>query len=109
MSPTSSRAVPHPFPDLTAGALLVLVAIALFATRLSLPSILDDRGFYLHGDWVLDAIQNGHWIVQRNHVGDVVRSRRCTSGWSPSRRPVGRISLITMMLAGALAPWPLPP
>lgn len=104
MSPTSSRAVPHPFPDLTAGALLVLVAIALFATRLSLPSILDDRGFYLHGDWVLDAIQNGHWIVQRNHVGDVV-SKPPLYIWlvALATWPVGRISLITMMLPGALA------
>ena len=104
MSPTSSRSVPHPFPNLTAGALLVLVAIALFAMRLSLPSILDDRGFYLHGDWVLDAVQNGHWIVQRNHVGDVV-SKPPLYIWLAALAtwPVGRISLITMMLPGALA------
>ena len=51
--------VSHPFPDLIAVALLALVAISLFAIRLSLPSVLDDRGFSLHGDWVLDAVQNG--------------------------------------------------
>jgi len=104
MSPTSSRAVPHPFSDLTAGALLVLVAIALFAMRLSLPSILDDRGFYLHGDWVLDAVQNGHWIVQRNHVGDVV-SKPPLYIWLAALAivPVGRISLLTMLLPGAVA------
>jgi 4-amino-4-deoxy-L-arabinose transferase-like glycosyltransferase len=104
MSPTSPHTVSRPFPDLIAGVLLALVAIALFALRLSLPSILDDRGFYLHGDWVLDAVQNGHWIVQRNHVGDVV-SKPPLYIWLAglATLSVGRISLLTMMLPGAVA------
>jgi Dolichyl-phosphate-mannose-protein mannosyltransferase len=94
----------RPFPDLIAGALLALVAISLFAIRLSLPSVLDDRGFYLHGDWVLDAVQNGHWIVQRNHVGDVV-SKPPLYIWlaALATLPVGRISMLTMLLPGAVA------
>ena len=104
MSPASPGTVSRPLPDLIAGALLALVAIALFAVRLSLPSILDDRGFYLHGDWVLDALQNGHWVVQRNHVGDVV-SKPPLFIWlaALATLPVGGISLLTMMLPGAVA------
>jgi 4-amino-4-deoxy-L-arabinose transferase-like glycosyltransferase len=104
MSPAASGTVSRPFPDLIAGALLALVAIALFTVRLSLPSILDDRGFYLHGDWVLDAIQNGHWVVQRNHVGDVV-SKPPLFIWlaALATLPVGGISLLTMLLPGAVA------
>jgi 4-amino-4-deoxy-L-arabinose transferase-like glycosyltransferase len=94
----------RPFPDLIAGALLTLVALSLFAIRLSLPSILDDRGFYLHGAWVLDAVQNGHWVVQRNHVGDIV-SKPPLYIWlaALSTLPFGRISLLTMVLPSALA------
>jgi 4-amino-4-deoxy-L-arabinose transferase-like glycosyltransferase len=91
-------------PDLIAGALVALVAIALFAVRLSLPSVLDDRGFSLHGAWVLDAVQNGHWIGQRNHVGDVT-SKPPLYVWlaSIATLAAGRISPFTMMLPGAIA------
>jgi 4-amino-4-deoxy-L-arabinose transferase-like glycosyltransferase len=94
----------RPFPDLIAGALLTLVALSLFAIRLSLPSVLDDRGFYLHGAWVLDAVQNGHWVVQRNHVGDVV-SKPPLYIWlaALTTLPFGRISLLSMLLPSAVA------
>ena len=92
------------FPNLTAGALLALVAVALFAIRLVLPSVLDDRGFYLHGAWVMDAVQNGHWIVQRNHGGDVV-SKPPLYIWlaALATLPFRRISTFTMLLPGAIA------
>jgi 4-amino-4-deoxy-L-arabinose transferase-like glycosyltransferase len=104
MTPASPRTVSPPFLDLIAGTLLALVAISLFATRLFLPSVLDDRGFYLHGDWVLDAVQNGHWIVQRNHAGDVV-SKPPLYIWLAglAAMSAGRISLLTMLLPGAVA------
>lgn len=93
-----------PVPGLIAGALLALVAISLFAIRMALPSVLDDRGFHLHGAWVLDAVQNGHWIAQRNHVGDVI-SKPPLYVWlaALATLAVGRISVLTMMLPGAIA------
>ena len=92
------------FPNLIAGALLALVAVSLFAIRLALPSVLDDRGLYLHGAWVLDAVQNGHWIVQQNHVGDVALKPPLYI-WLAALATLafGRISPFTMLLPGAIA------
>jgi hypothetical protein len=93
-----------PVPGLIAGALLALVAVLLFAIRVALPSVLDDRGFSLHGAWVLDAVQNGHWIAQRNHVGDI-NSKPPLYVWLAALATLafGRISLFTVLLPGALA------
>jgi len=95
---------PHRFSDLTACSLLALVAIPMFAIRLSLPSVLDDRGFYLHGAWVLDAVQNGNWISQRNYVGEVT-SKPPLYVWlaAVAMLAFGRISVFTMLLPSAIA------
>jgi 4-amino-4-deoxy-L-arabinose transferase-like glycosyltransferase len=90
--------------DLIACSLLALVAISIFSIRLSLPSVLDDRGFYLHGAWVLDAVQNGNWICPQNHAGDLT-SKPPLYIWlaALATLPFARISLFTMMLPGAIA------
>jgi 4-amino-4-deoxy-L-arabinose transferase-like glycosyltransferase len=94
----------HRLSDLTACSLLALVAISIFAIRLSLPSVLDDRGFYLHGAWVLDAVQNGNWICPRNHLGDLT-SKPPLYIWLAGLATLAfaRISLFTMLLPGAIA------
>jgi 4-amino-4-deoxy-L-arabinose transferase-like glycosyltransferase len=94
----------HRLSDLTACSLLALVAISIFAIRLSLPSVLDDRGFYLHGAWVLDALQNGNWISPRNHAGDLT-SKPPLYIWlaALATLPFARISLFSMLLPGAIA------
>jgi hypothetical protein len=90
--------------DRRAWALLAIVAIALLAIALALPAVLDDRGFSLHGAWVLDVIQNGNWISPRNQSGDVV-TKPPLYVWlaALSTLPFGRISLLTMLLPNAVA------
>lgn len=61
-----------PLAPVAAVGLLAAVALALFALRLSLPSHLDDRGIPLYAAWVLDAVQNGRWIVPLNEQGALV-------------------------------------
>lgn len=85
-------------------AYIALVATALVAIRLSSPAVLHDRGFYLHGAWVLDAVQNGHWICPRNHTGEVT-SKPPLYLWLAGLATLAsdRISLCTMVLPSAMA------
>src|SRR5574342_560646 len=94
----------RPGEDQLAWLLLALVAIALSAVALALPATLNDRGFHLHGAWVLDAIQNGNWISPRNHLGSVV-SKPPLYIWLAglSALPFGRISLFAMLVPSAIA------
>src|SRR5262245_30459395 len=80
-------------------AVLALVAIAMFGLRLSLPSVLGDRGLFLHGAWVLDVVQNGHWVCPSNYLGEIT-SKPPLYVWlaALATLPAGRVSLFTMLL-----------
>ena len=89
---------------MTACFLVAAVAIALFAIRLSLPSVFADRGYDVYGAWVMDAVQNGHWISQQDDAGNVA-SKPPLYIWLAALATLlsGRISMFTMLLPSALA------
>ena len=84
--------------------MLALVAISIFGLRLSLPSVLGDRGLFLHGAWVLDVVQNGNWVCPRNYLGEIT-SKPPLYVWSAALAtlPFGRVSVFTMLLPSAIA------
>ena len=51
--------------------LIVLLAAALFAVRVTAPSDLMDNDQERPASYVLDAVVNGHWLVQRDWTGAI--------------------------------------
>lgn len=72
MSLAAASSLPAPrTSDRRARALLWAVGIALFLVRLGSPSDLTDNDQERPASYVLDVVCNGHWIVQRDAVGEI--------------------------------------
>ena len=74
--PTASRVRKHhimkPRTFLTLGLLLlILLVVGLFAVRLAAPSDLMDKDQERPASYVLDILQNGHWICQTDWMGSI--------------------------------------
>ncbi|MBI3192586.1 MAG: glycosyltransferase family 39 protein, partial [Pedosphaera parvula] len=94
---------PRPAP-VRRGLFLGLVVLALYVIRLAAPSDLIDYGQEANTAYVLDAVGNGHWIVQRDLYG-AVTSKPPLYTWLASSVSValGRIDRFTLSLPAALA------
>jgi hypothetical protein len=102
MSSNSSPALIEPsFQKLL--ALLALVWLAIFIIALSGYPDLTGNERRVSG-YVLDAVQNGHWMIQRDAMGDVA-SKPPLLTWLISGMTLlmGRLTLFGMYLPSALA------
>lgn len=83
---------------------LILVVGALFALRLSGPSNLTDNDQERPASYVLDALRNDHWIIQRDWTGDIA-SKPPVYTWlaALASLPGGELTLFTLYLPCALA------
>ncbi len=86
------------------GLFLSAVVLALYVIRLAGPSDLIDYGQEANTAYVLDAVRNAHWIVQRDLYG-AVASKPPLYTWLASSVSValGRIDRFTLSLPAALA------
>jgi 4-amino-4-deoxy-L-arabinose transferase-like glycosyltransferase len=92
-----------PPPRLTL-VIIAVVGILLFAIRVSLPSVASDRGFQLYGPWVLDAVQNGHWLAPVSHTGALVSKPPLFVGMAAlATWCAGRLTVLTVVLPSGLA------
>src|ERR1043165_8396412 len=82
---------------------LILLWAAIFAIALTgYPKLLDNERRV--GGYVLDAVQNGHWIMQRDFTGDIA-SKPPVLTWIASLSTLcfGRINRFSIYLPSALA------
>ena len=88
-------------PHLT--AILALIAVSIFVIALSgMPNLMDNERHV--AAYVLDAVQNGNWICQRDTTGDIA-SKPPMYTWiaALATLPFGRINRFSLSLPSALA------
>ena len=80
------------------------LAVALFAVRLLAPSDLVDYGQELPIAYTLDALQNGHWLVQWDTFGSII-SKPPLFNWLAiaSAKIFGGVNRFSMTLPAGLA------
>lgn len=83
---------------------LVLLGAFLFALRLAGPADLTDNDQERPASYVLDAVQNGHWAIQRDAYDDLA-SKPPMLTWlaGAATALAGRISRLTLYLPSAAA------
>ncbi len=83
---------------------VTLVCVALFVCRFLQPSYLMDKDQQRPASYVMDALRNGNWVVQRDASGDVM-SKPPLSTWTRALAalPFDRINLLLLVLPSALA------
>jgi 4-amino-4-deoxy-L-arabinose transferase-like glycosyltransferase len=83
---------------------LGLVALIMFVIRLESPSNLMDGDQERPASYVLDALQNGNWLCQRDVTGDIT-SKPPLYTWLAALASLsfGRLNLVTLYLPAVLA------
>jgi hypothetical protein len=73
MSAAPPPAAPEPPAPAATRAWLLILALgaALFGLRLAAPADLTDNDQERPASYVLDAVQNGHWLIQRDAYDDI--------------------------------------
>src|SRR5689334_13300464 len=94
----------YPRGGLLPWGLIIWVGLLLFAVRLLAPPNLLDNDQERPASYVLDAVQNGHWLCQRDLAGEIA-SKPPLWTWLASVITLvcGRINLLALYLPGALA------
>jgi hypothetical protein len=82
---------------------IVFLGTALFGLRLVGPADLTDNDQERPASYVLDAVQNGHWLIQRDAYDDIA-SKPPLFTWLAGLATVcaGRISRLTLYLPSAV-------
>jgi len=82
---------------------IVVLGAALFGLRLLGPADLTDNDQERPASYVLDAVQNGHWLIQRDAYDDIA-SKPPLFTWLAGLATVcaGRISRLTLYLPSAV-------
>src|SRR5689334_16997704 len=82
---------------------MALLALALFVLRQLAPPNLLDQDQENPGIYVLDVVQNGHWICQRNLLGEIA-SKPPLYTWLAAlvSLGIGRVNLFSLYLPGAV-------
>jgi 4-amino-4-deoxy-L-arabinose transferase-like glycosyltransferase len=98
--PTTSRRV----TGISLGLVVVFTVTALFIARLLGPSDLIDYGQEWPTSYVLDAVKNGHWIVQTDIRGEIT-SKPPLYTWLAATAAVvaGGVNRLTLTLPAFLA------
>jgi 4-amino-4-deoxy-L-arabinose transferase-like glycosyltransferase len=94
-------------PRLFASPLLLsLLALGLFALRLTAPSNFLDQDQERPATYVLDVIKNASWVCQHDLLGEIT-SKPPFYTWLCAlvALPFGRVNLFALYLPGALAAW----
>lgn len=88
-----------------AGWLILALGAALFALRLLGPADLTDNDQERPASYVLDAVQNGHWLIQRDAYDDIASKPPLFTWLAALATEVcgGRISRFTLYLPSAAA------
>lgn len=83
---------------------VVLLGVLLFALRLAGPADLTDNDQERPASYVLDAVQNGHWAIQRDAYDDIA-SKPPLLTWlaGGATALAGQISRFTLYLPSAVA------
>ncbi|HUJ10131.1 MAG TPA: glycosyltransferase family 39 protein [Verrucomicrobiae bacterium] len=83
---------------------LGLVAVSLFVIRLAGPSNLMDDDQERPAAYVMDVVQNGNWLCQRDATGDIT-SKPPLYTWlaALASLPFGRVTLPTLYLPSAIS------
>jgi 4-amino-4-deoxy-L-arabinose transferase-like glycosyltransferase len=105
MAAVSASSAPPAPANVPRGWWLVLaLGLALFALRLAGPADLTDNDQERPTSYVLDAVQNGNWSVQRDAYDDVA-SKPPLLTWLAGAAAVagGRLDRLTLYLPSALA------
>lgn len=104
MSAIPPPAEPEPPAAVATRAWLLLLALgaALFGLRLAAPADLTDNDQERPASYVLDAVQNGHWLIQRDAYDDIA-SKPPLLTWLAGLATclAGRLSRFTLYLPGA--------
>ena len=88
--------------------LITLLVAALFLIRLTGPSDLMDFGQEAPTAYVLDAVKNGHWIVQRDAIGDITSKPPLYTWLAAAVSTItGEVNRWTLCAPAALATWAL--
>jgi 4-amino-4-deoxy-L-arabinose transferase-like glycosyltransferase len=89
-------------------AMVTMVAMALYLTRLSMPSDLADNHQDSLTAYVLDVVHNGHWILQRD-INGAIASKPPLFVWlaAVASETFGRVNHFTLSLPSALATFGL--
>ncbi|MBL9137285.1 MAG: glycosyltransferase family 39 protein [Verrucomicrobiales bacterium] len=109
MNPSSNLAPPATATALrsertTAFLVPLLLVALLFALRILGPSNLTDNDQERPAAYILDAVKNGHWIIQKDWLGDIASKPPLYTWWSGlTSMLVGRVNLATLYLPCALA------
>src|SRR5258706_10504897 len=84
--------------------LILAVGAASFAIRLLAPPNLLDQDQERPAAYVLDVVQNGNWICQRDHLDDIT-SKPPLFTWLSATTAIltGRVNEFSLYLPGALA------
>jgi 4-amino-4-deoxy-L-arabinose transferase-like glycosyltransferase len=86
-------------------AFVAVVAVALFLIRVSAPpDLADDYHQERQAAYVLDALENGHWICQRDVYGDIA-SKPPLYTWlaAAAARPFAHANWFSLVLPAALS------
>ena len=83
---------------------VVLLWLALFAVRLTGPPYYTDKDQERPASYIMDVVQNGNWIVQRDFTGDIT-SKPPLYTWLGAlvMLPGGRMNALVLYLPTALA------
>ena len=85
---------------------LTLAAAGLFALRVCAPQNLLDQDQERPATYVLDVIQNGNWICQRDLTGDITSKPPLWTWLSAlASLAAGQATVFTLYLPGAAAAW----
>ena len=83
-------------PPRAAGLLLAAVVVAVFLVAVTgVPNLLDNEGRL--ASYVLDALQNGNWLVQHDTLGDIA-SKPPLLTWlaALATLPAGRMKVFSL-------------
>jgi 4-amino-4-deoxy-L-arabinose transferase-like glycosyltransferase len=81
---------------------LGVVAVVMYVIRLTGPPDLMAKDQERPAAYVMDVLQNGHWLCQRDHLGDIT-SKPPVYTWLAAlgAYPFGRLNLVTLYLPAA--------
>src|SRR5664280_2154872 len=81
---------------------LGVVALAMFVIRLTGPPDLMAKDQERPAAYIMDALQNGHWLCQRDHLDDIT-SKPPMYTWLAAlgAYPFGKLNLVTLYLPAA--------
>lgn len=104
-SPQSPDSPARPAAERIPALLVPLFLVTfLFVIRILGPSNLTDNDQERPAAYILDAVRNGHWVIQKDWLGDIASKPPFYTWWAGATALVlGRVDLLALYLPCALA------